>query len=539
MESAFQEALNLFLRWLHVIAAIMWIGDSFLFMWMDSHLEEPKKPREGAPGQVVGELWMTHSGGFYELVKRKFLRQEEMPTNLYWFKWESYTTWLTGFFLLFVVYYLNGASYLIDPTISSLTTGQGIHLSLGLLIGGWLVYDLLWRSPLGKRTAILAPLCFAALVGIALWLTQLYSGRAAYLQIGAMMGTIMSANVFFRIIPAQKNMLASARAGQPVDTSLGLRAKTRSRHNHYMTLPVLFCMLSNHFPATFSAEHAWLVLAIVFLFGAGLKYLMNYRGRAGFVVWAGTLVSFVLVIVMTSGRSLAVDAADESLLAKKVSFPAVQRIINARCTTCHATIPSDPGFKSPPSGIVLEDPAQVAKLSPRILYRVWTTRTMPLGNLTGITDDERATIAAWVKQGAKIDAAPRWEGTAPPPELIDKARGVYAERCVVCHGKDGAGDGPSAKGMTPRPTNLREHTWHQAISDDELRLVILQGGPARQKSPTMPPSHDLEEDPALLAALVHVVRGFEDRPPAVERGPGDRPIAPMQTDPPEKLPPAP
>jgi uncharacterized membrane protein len=525
MESAFQEALNLFVRWVHVIAAIMWIGDSFLFMWLDSHLETPSKKREGA---VVGELWMTHSGGFYEVVKRRYLAREEMPKNLYWFKWESYTTWLSGFFLLFVVYYMNGASYLVDPTISSMTTGTGILLSLGLLASGFIVYDLLWSSPLGKRPIILGPLCFIALVAIAAWLTTLYSGRAAFLQVGAMMGTIMSANVFFRIIPAQRNMLAAARAGTPVDTSLGLRAKTRSRHNHYMTLPVLFTMLSNHFPAIHASAHPWLLLGIVFLFGAGLKYLMNYRRQSPAIVWLGTVGSLVAIVIMSSGPSVAAHD-DGSLDAMKVNSVEVQRIVAARCTTCHATVPSSAQFKSPPAGIVLEHPEQIAKLAPRIFERVYVNETMPLGNATGMLPEERRKVAAWIKQGAIITAAPRWEGVAPPPELMNEAQAFYAARCSTCHGETGRGDGPAAKGMLPRPTDLHDRNWQAQISDDELKKVLLEGGPALGKAGTMPPSIDLDERPDLHHALVHVVRKMED--PAPESAPGFPNVAPAPRHP--------
>lgn len=513
MESAFQEALNLILRWIHVIAGIMWIGDSFLFMWLDSHLETPKKQREGA---VVGELWMTHSGGFYEVVKRRYLAREEMPDNLYWFKWESYTTWITGFLLLFVVYYLNGASYLVDPTVSAMTTAEGILLSLGLLAGGFIVYDALWSSPLGKRPWILAPLCFFAIIAIAAWLATLYSGRAAYIQVGAMMGTIMSANVFFRIIPAQKNMLAAARAGREVDVSLGLRAKMRSRHNHYMTLPVVFTMLSNHFPATFGAEHPWLVLAIVFLFGAGLKYLMNYRGKAGLHVWLGTIGALVAAVVMTAGPSVSAHG-EATLTTAEVSWPEVNRIVQARCTNCHAAVPSNTQFRTPPGGIVLEDPAQIAQLAPRIFERVYVNETMPLGNQTGMTDEERFKVAAWVAQGAVVKEAPRWEGEVAP-ELMAEAQALWAERCVTCHGVDGRGDGVLARAMLPAPTNLHDRLWHADVSDAEIARVILEGGPAVNKAGTMPPNIDLAERPAIVQALVRVVRGFEDPAPAAAPG---------------------
>ncbi len=513
MESAFQEALNLFVRWIHVIAGIMWIGDSFLFMWLDSHLETPKKEREGA---VVGELWMTHSGGFYEVVKRRYLARSEMPDNLYWFKWESYTTWISGFLLLFVVYYLNGASYLIDPTVSNMTTGEGIAISLGLLAGGFFAYDALWGSPLKNHPKTLAIFCFAALIAIAAWLSTLFAPRAAYLQIGAMMGTIMSANVFFRIIPAQKNMLAAAREGREVDTSLGLRAKMRSRHNHYMTLPVIFTMLSNHFPATFGHALPWLTLAVVFIFGAGLKYIMNYRAKAHFFVWFMTLASLVLIVVRTSGPSIAAQD-DVDLATMKVASPEVMRIVQARCTNCHAAIPSNSQFASPPGGIILEHPEQVVQLAPRIFERVWVNKTMPLGNQTKITEEERAKIAAWITQGAVLSAAPRWDGK-PDPAKLAEAKVLYAERCATCHGPDGRGDGPAAPGMLPRPTNLHDRAWHAQVSDDELRKVLLEGGPARGLAGTMPPNIDLAEKPELLIAFVAYIRSMED--PAPQAAPG-------------------
>ena len=538
MESGFQEALNLFVRWIHVIAGIMWIGDSFLFMWMDRHLEPPSKPRDGAPDQIVGELWMTHSGGFYEVIKRKYLAKHELPQNLYWFKWESYTTWLSGFFLLFVVYYLNGASYLVDPTVAATTTAEGIALSLGLLVGGWFAYDTLWRSPLGKHPGILAPLCFAALMAIAYALSLVFSGRAAFLHVGAMMGTIMSANVFFRIVPGQRKMLAATMAGTPVDTSQGARAKMRSRHNHYMTLPVVFTMLSSHFAGTYGNTHPWLVLGFVFLFGAGLKYIMNYRGKAGWFVWIGTFVCLFAVASMASGKSIAEDEDEPPRSSKRVSFMAVQRIVEARCVTCHATIPSNPAFKTPPSGVILEEPAQLARLAPRVLYRVYTTKTMPLGNVTGMTDGERETLATWIQQGAKVQAAPRWDSAPPTPALMAQARTFYAERCVTCHGPTGRGDGPAAVGLMPRPGDLRAHEWHVKTTDDELARVLVQGGPANAKSPTMPPSLDLESNPALLGALLAVVRGFEDVPPTPLFPPAE-PVPPAPEFAPKvRLPPA-
>jgi uncharacterized membrane protein len=520
METAFQEALHTFLRWIHVVAGIMWIGDSFLFMWLDSHLTPPDKDSEkGRDPAIVGELWMTHSGGFYEVIKRKFLKQAEMGHHLYWFKWESYATWISGFFLLFVVYYLNGSSYLVDPNVRVLHPIEGILLSLGLLLGAWAVYDLLWSSDLKNRPTLLSLVCFGLLIGIAWWLTTVLSGRAAFLHVGAMMGTIMSSNVFFRIIPAQRNMLAATKAGTPVDTSLGLRAKMRSRHNHYMTLPVLFTMLSNHFPATYSHDHAWLVLAVVFIFGAGLKYLMNYKSQAGAGIWFATLASFFAFIWLTSERSVAVES-EVDLMTRNAPFHEVERIIQNRCTTCHAKYPSAAAFKSPPAGVILETPADIVAYAPKILYRTYVTRTMPLANQTGITEDERATVAAWVQQGAKVEAAPRWEASPATEAELAEARAFYDARCVTCHGPEGRGDGPAAAGLGVKPASLRDHAWHFRTPDEALAKAIIEGGPAVGKHATMPPSLDLQDRKPLANALVKLVRGFEDKPPDGSPPPG-------------------
>ncbi|HEY6867909.1 MAG TPA: urate hydroxylase PuuD, partial [Candidatus Eisenbacteria bacterium] len=227
------EWIQLAARWIHVIAAIMWIGDSFLFMWMDASLVPPSRRREGA---VVGELWMVHSGGFYEVVKRRVLAPGEMPGTLHWFMWEAYTTWITGVLLLILVYYLSGGAYLVDRSVSDIGVGAAIGLSVTLLVAGWLVYDALWRSPLGRRPGLAGAISFALLVAAAYGLTRVYGGRAAYVHLGAMMGTIMAANVGHVIIPAQRAMVAATRAGQPADATLGERAKRRSTHNHYLPL---------------------------------------------------------------------------------------------------------------------------------------------------------------------------------------------------------------------------------------------------------------------------------------------------------------
>lgn len=396
------EWLNLILRWIHVIAGIMWIGDSFLFMWMDRSLTPPTRPRDGA---VVGELWLVHSGGFYEVVKRKYLTPAEVPASLHWFKWEAYATWISGFFLLGVVYYSGAGLYLVDRSVSGIGVGAAIALSLGLIAGGYLVYHALWSSPLARRGVLAAVVSFALIVALAWWLTHVFSGRAAFVHVGAILGTIMAANVLRVIIPAQNRMLAATRAGEPVDVTLGERAKRRSIHNHYLTLPVLFTMLSSHFPTTYGHPQAWLVLTLLIIVGAAAKVVMNFRGRSNRWVVAAGGAALVAVVMLTARVPGASPASPDFAGAPPVAFAEARSIIESRCVTCHAAHPTNPSFPEPPSGVVLEDPARIRALAPRILERVVVTRTMPLGNLTGMTEEERRTLGAWIVQGARIDSA--------------------------------------------------------------------------------------------------------------------------------------
>lgn len=391
------EWLNLLVRWIHVVAAIMWIGDSFLFMWLDSVLVPPSHPREGA---VAGEMWMAHSGGFYEVVKRRVLAPGEVPARLFFFKWQAYTTWITGVLLLAIVYYIGQGTYLVDPATSKLGHGAAVAISLGLLFGAYWIYDALWMA-LEKQPKLATAISLALLGGLVWLATAIFTGRAAYLQFGATLGTLMVANVAMRIVPAQNQMMAAARSGSAADVSLGLRAKQRSIHNHYLTLPVLFTMLSSHFPSTYG--HAWnaLVLMLVVLFGMALKYVMNFRTRSNRWIVAGGIVALAAAVTLTVRPS--VQFADPALArGPAVEFSEIQPILQMRCLTCHSAHPTHPAFPQPPSGIVLEDPRRVRELAPRILVRVVQTRTMPLGNLTGMTDEERAKIGAWIAQGAPI-----------------------------------------------------------------------------------------------------------------------------------------
>lgn len=385
------EWLGAIARTVHVLAAIMWIGDSFLFMWMDSNLERPRKPREG---DVQGELWMVHSGGFYEVVKRRSLRREELPPNLYWFRWQAYTTWISGVFLLAVVYWFGDRALLLDSG-SRLGGGWAAAISFGALILGWVVYDAACRSPLRHRPVLLVTVLSLALLGAILGLTGLFGARAAWLLTGALLGTIMVANVAHVIVPGQRRMLAQTRAGEPVDTAPGQLAKLRSTHNHYLTLPVLFMMLSQHFPAGYGHPLGWLVLALVTVVGVTLKYVMNARGRSDWrAVVAGTaalLAAVVMTVRPAVGPAVAAVALDAPV-SEAQAFAIVER----RCASCHADRPSNPSFPEAPSGVKLDSPERLRAMAARVRVRAIDTRTMPLGNLTGMTDAERDTLGAWI-----------------------------------------------------------------------------------------------------------------------------------------------
>lgn len=517
MEPYVLEWLNLLLRIAHVVAAIMWVGDSFLFMWMDSHLSTPDAKRQG---DVAGELWMTHSGGFYEVVKRKSLLPHEMPGTLYWFKWESYSTWITGFFLITVVYYLGGAAMLVDAS-SPLSHGAAVGLSLGLLVSGLVVYHLLCLTPLIRHPRIFGAVALVAVCSMVWGLLHVFTARATFLQTGAMLGTIMSSNVLLRIIPSQQHMLAATREGRPVDTSYGLAAKQRSTHNHYLTFPVIFTMLSNHLPGVYGHAYAPVVLGLVFVFAVGTKYIMNVRRRTHPLIIGGTVLALASVIFMTVPAPASAGMAAWGG-GEKVSFATVQQIIQARCVTCHAEKPTNPSFNAAPVGVKLDDPQLIAALAPRIMVRAVQTRTMPLGNLTGMADQERALLGAWVAQGADVDASgPSALGAlAPPPaaappatgdvatDPVGKAQAIFAMRCAACHGAGGAGDGAGAAALTPKPRNFTDAAWQQSVTDAAIAKAIGQGGAAVGKSSMMPANPDLADNAELLDALVKHIRSL-------------------------------
>jgi uncharacterized membrane protein len=392
--------LNLLLRWLHAIAAIAWIGASFYFVLLDQSLEEPKSADDRRDG-VGGELWEIHGGGFYH-VKKYRVAPPLLPEHIAWFKWEAYTTWLSGFALMVVLYYFNASAYLIDPSVADLSSWQAAGISVALLVAAWAVYDVLCRLLVarGRNGAIVLWGLILLLTTLAAWgCAQLFQPRAAFLQVGAMIGTIMAGNVFFNIIPAQRELIAAKRAGRDPDPTPGIVAKQRSVHNNYLTLPVLLTMLTGHFAFAYGAGHAWLVLVVLMLLGVLARVFFNLRHQ-GRTIW--TLPAAGAVVVVLLAIAIRPDDGSDAAGAPSVSFSEVAPVIEQRCATCHAQSPTQEGFSSPPAGVVLETPEQIAARADDV-ERAVATKAMPIGNLTGMTSEERALVVAWVDQGASTE----------------------------------------------------------------------------------------------------------------------------------------
>src|SRR2546427_8367130 len=394
MTSWLGDWASLFLRWAHFIAGIAWIGSSFYFIWLDRALTKPEHPKSG----VEGDLWMVHSGGFYQVEKRR-PGPGEVPAVLHWFKWEAMLTWITGIALLVLIYYLSGA-YLLDPGTARIGRGTAIALGIALLVFGWLVYDWLWRSPLARQRGVAAGTSLALLMGVTVLLCRLLSGRAAFMHVGSLLGTIMVANVWMRILPAQQQMLDATRAGRPADFTLGARAKQRSVHNSYMTFPLLFIMLSNHFPATYASPVNWLVLLLLGVAGAFVRHAMIGRGRsARWALLPAALTLFGAMFFSTpKGAAARIRTATDSV----PSFAAVRSGIAQRCQPCHSQYQSDRTFGPAPGGGTFDTPESVARMAERIRVRAIETKTMPLANKTGITDAERDVLARWIAAGAPL-----------------------------------------------------------------------------------------------------------------------------------------
>ena len=380
---------NLLIRWLHVTAAIAWIGTSFYYIALDYHL----LPVGASGGEdLAGEVWEIHGGGFYRVEKYK-VAPKTLPSPLHWFKWEAYTTWLSGFSLLIVLYYANASTYLVDKSVADITPFTAIAISIAILAVGWLVYDGLSRL-LEKNDRLLAVALGVVIAITAFGVSHLLSPRAAYLQVGAMIGTWMSANVLFVIIPGQRELVRAKHEGREPEAIYGIRGKQRSVHNNYLTLPVLFAMLSNHFPFTYGHPQGWLILLALMGLGAWVRHFFNLRHQ-GRVIWAipaSAALGVIVLAVLVYPR--------QAVPTTRVTFADAQSVIARRCVPCHSAAPTEPGFPDAPNGVMFDTPNQIVARAPQINALAVQTHTMPFGNLTGITEDERQLLGAWVQEGA-------------------------------------------------------------------------------------------------------------------------------------------
>jgi uncharacterized membrane protein len=386
--------LNLALRWLHVIAGIAWIGASFYFVYLDLSLRPPKRLEDAEAG-VGGEFWAVHGGGFYH-TQKYVVAPRTLPEPLHWFKWEAYTTWLSGFALFVVLYYLNAGTFLVDPSVADISEGLAIGLSIAGLALAWLVYDGLCRL-LGRNDRLLA-LAVALFAVAAAWgAANLFSGRAAYLQVGAMLGTMMAGNVLFNIIPAHWELVRAKQAGRDPDPAPGIAAKQRSVHNNYLTLPVVFTMISNHFPFTYGHEHGWLVLVALMAIGAWVRHFFNLRHTGRTVWWIPATAAVAAVALAVAIRPGDDEAAADT--PEPVAFADVQAIVEARCAGCHSAEPTL--VDSPPNGVTFDTPAEIAAQADAIRRLAVSTNAMPPGNVTEMTEAERELLGAWIAQGAQ------------------------------------------------------------------------------------------------------------------------------------------
>ena len=435
MEAHLTEWLNLGIRWIHMITGIAWIGASFYFVWLENNLNR-SNPREG----LSGDLWAIHGGGIYHLEKYK-LAPPKMPENLHWFKWEAYATWLSGVALMLVVYYLNPSLYLVKPGVD-LAPGMAIAIGFGSMVIGYMVYHVLCDSPLGKRPALLGAVLFVLIIAAAYGFSQIFSGRAAYIHVGAIIGTIMVGNVFFTIMPAQRALVKAIEDHTTPDPTLPAKGLLRSRHNNYFTLPVLFIMISNHFPSTYGSQYNWLILAGIAMLAVLVRHYFNTRHDSHKYVWtlpAAALGMICLAFVtgpsMKAASTEAPKAAaityakipatavsgnpDVAQATEHASTPAepvtatpalaavefakVNSVIQARCSVCHSVTPSSPMFSAPPAGFVLDTPEQIKAQTAKIHAQSVASQIMPLGNITQMTQEERELIGSWIEQGAPLN----------------------------------------------------------------------------------------------------------------------------------------
>ncbi len=393
-------------RWLHGITAIAWIGTSFYFIALDLGL----KKNQALPNGVTGEEWQVHGGGFYHIQKYG-IAPANLPKDLIWFKWESYATWLSGFALMAIVYYGGADLYLVDHEIAEISNHIAIALSVGSLWIGWVLYNLLCKSKLGNNSTLLLLILFCFLFFLSWFYTSIFSGRAAFLHLGAFTATIMTANVFFIIIPNQKIVVADLRMGKIPDPVYGVIAKQRSTHNNYLTLPVIFFMLSNHYPLAFAAELNWVIAPLVFLLGVSIRHFFNTyhsEGRKLYWTWGVSLLIFLVIIGLSSFRSLNIDVVknDKDILNIELGTVAgvpeeVFDVVSARCSMCHSREPLWDGFIHPPKGFIIESESDIIKQAKQIYIHSGISRAMPPNNISYMEDEERLMIQAWFERIGK------------------------------------------------------------------------------------------------------------------------------------------
>ena len=392
------EWLDMAVRWLHVIAGIAWIGSSFYFV----HLDLSLKRREGLPEGAGGEAWQVHGGGFYNMVKY-MVAPARMPDKLTWFKWEAYTTWLSGIALLILVYYLQAELYMIEPGVLNLAPWMAVAVSVVGLALGWVVYDLLCKSPLGGNDNLLALIGFVFLVALSYGFTLVFSGRGVFMQMGALIGTMMVANVFIIIIPNQRKVVADLIAGRTPDPRLGAQAKQRSLHNNYLTLPVIFLMIANHYPLAFASQWNWLILAIVLVMGALIRHFFNtqHKGeKEPWWTWGAAALGLAAIVWLSAQPATPVE---EAAVPEGYELAEVENVVLSRCSMCHAAEPLWEGIAVAPKGVMLETQKQIIQHARAIEMQVLRTHAMPPGNITEIEPEERQLLAAWIAAGT-----PEW-----------------------------------------------------------------------------------------------------------------------------------
>jgi len=397
MDAYITEWLNLIFRFLHLITGIAWIGASFYFVWLDNHLQNP--PQWKKDKGIKGDLWAIHGGGFYEVAKYE-LAPDQIPAMLHWFKWEAYSTWITGFLLLSLMYYVNAETYLIDRRIAELSQLQAIAIGLSTLVIGWLVYNILCNSTLAKHGALLGLILLLLITGLSYTLAQLFSSRGAYIHVGAVIGTVMVANVFFVIIPSQKALVAAVKLGQRPAASWALKAKLRSTHNTYSTLPLLFIMISNHYPITYNHHYNWAILVAIILITAAARWyfvLRHSRKHKSSILIAAGLAT-ILLAYLIAPKSVVGDLEQEP--QPRVNIADVERIIKDRCSSCHSATPTDDVFTTAPGGVLLDNQMQIQQWAKRIKSRTVDSADMPFMNKTEMTEEERYVINRWGTQNA-------------------------------------------------------------------------------------------------------------------------------------------